>query len=410
MIFKEESSSLGDRFRTFSPWRPEFDLDGMLRGWLSLGVIWFLVGVALVPSSKPYNQLLILLFWLPALIISFREREAFRTVFSDAKPLIVGLVLLFAWSGISVLWAENVDPFRELKRLFYVVLFLAGLAFVARDNINRLAVILSVAGIGLAGAALVSLVLFYGIRDMPLTSRLEGVGLLEHPIIGGYLIAIAFLWLLSLPPTSLVARVGWIVGLIVLLAFIVMTQSRGLWVALLSAQLGYAILRGGAIVWIGAVVMIVCAGIGFWQFESIVLQRGMSYRPDIFVESIRMILARPAGGLGLGGEYDVLIGGLIIPHSHNLFLHIGLELGLVGLAIWLWIWGCCVKAGWQHRETRCGSALLKIILFCTVALMFDGNSLWTAPRPDWFFSWFPIGLALAVFVSVRGGAEKAWES
>lgn len=381
--------------------KKEIDYDSWLRIWLSLGVLWFLVGVALVPTSKPYNQLLVPLFWLPVLIIAFRERDRLCAIFHEAKPLLVGLALLFTWAGVSLCWVDGVDPFRELKRLFYAALFLSGMVFVARSDIGRLVTILKVAGVGLAGAALVSLGWFYGIRGLPLSARLEGIGLLDHPIIGGYLIAISFLWLSSIMPTSWTPKVGWAICLIVSLAFIVMTQSRGLWVALLCAQIGFTILRGGVFAWIASVILIVVAGIGFWQFESLVMQRGMSYRPEIFVESVRMMLERPIGGLGLGGGYDVAISGLIIPHSHNLFLHIALELGLVGLAIWLWIWGCCAKAGWQFRNTPCGSAVLKIVLFCTVALMFDGNSLWTAPRPDWFFSWLPIGLALAVYTSSR---------
>ncbi|QJD59013.1 O-antigen ligase family protein [Pseudomonas sp. gcc21] len=403
---KEDSSFIERVGKLYSTRGPELNLDGTLRGWLALGVLWFLLGVALAPSSKPYNQILIVLFWIPALILCFREREAYGNLFAAAKPLIAGLTLIFLWAGVSLLWAENIDPFRELKRLVYVALFLFGLAFVARDNVDRLVLILRVAGIGLAVAALVSLISFYGIKGLPLTTRLEGTGLLDHPIIGGYLIAISLLWLSSIPPVSRAARAGWLACLVLLFVYAVMTQSRGLWTALLGAQLGFAMLQGGVVVWIASVAMVAFAGLGFWQFESIILERGTSYRPEIFFESVRMMLDRPIGGLGLGTEYDVVVEEWVFPHSHNLFLHVGLELGAVGLLIWLWIWGCCLKVGWHHRKTPCGSALLKIMLFCSIALMFDGNSLWTAPRPDWFFSWLPLGLALAIVVSARDGSKS----
>ena len=109
-----------------------------------------------------------------------------------------------------------------------------------------------------------------------------------------------------------------------------------------------------------------------------------------------MIADRPWLGLGLGSEYQVQALGRMFDHTHNLFTHAALELGLPGLVLWLVVWTRCFVIALRERATPLGGALLAMLSYSTLALLFDGASLWDSPRPEWFLTWLPVGLALGL--------------
>ncbi len=363
-----------------------------LTRWLGLGILWFLVGMVLFSSHKPYRQGLIFLYWLPVVILLASRWPMVRELWQRAWPLITALGVLIAWAALSLLWSPDDDVVRQLKRLLFVVLFLFGFAFFGLLRPESTNGLLRLACHLLALSCLIALVIQYAGGDF--THRAGGLGQLEHPILGGYAIAVAALMLAFLPHPKY--RGLWVASLIVMLALIVMTQSRGLWVALLSALIAMAVLRGGRAIWAVAGLLLVVATVGFVQFQEVILARGMSYRPEIFQASLEMILQRPWLGLGLGGSYELKLASTetLMPHSHNLFTHVAIELGLIGLALWLAVWGCVLHAAWQCREQAFGRGLLAVMLFCTAAQLFDGGQLWDSPRADWFFTWLPVGLGL----------------
>lgn len=367
--------------------------------WLTLGLFWFLLGISWISTTKLYQQGLIVLLWLPAVWLSWSQRKFLLEVWRVEKPLVAALFALLIWAAISVIWTAADEPAREAKRLLYVALFLLGLVFVA-DAPARMSAVLQWAGFGLALAALAALIYHYGIAGMPWAWRVVGLGLLDHPIIGGYVVGMALVWWLCLPPRRAALRLVWAAGLLTLSIFTVMTQSRGVWIALLTSVLLMPTWRAGRAGLIMALLLVVAAIVGYWLFGDYVVARGTSYRPEIFAASVGMILDKPWLGLGLGSEYQVKALGHMFDHTHNLFTHVALELGLPGLVLWLAIWGRSLAIAVRERNTTLGSMLIGLWVFCTMALLFDGANLWDSPRPEWFLTWLPVGLALGL-MSVR---------
>lgn len=385
----------------------------LVHAWLMLGSLWFLLGITWTPSNKLYQQGLIGLFWLPTLLLGWSERSRLLAICSSARPLLLGVLALVGWTVVSALWSTAEEPVREIKRLLYVLLFLAGLMLVTSTERLRLVRLLQVAGFGLALAAGAALVQRYGLEGKPLSWRLEGLGLLDHPIIGGYVIGLAAVWWFCLPPRRFALRLVWGAGLLTLLVFMAMTQSRSVWVALLTTMLlmpFWRIGRIGRMGWVVGGLLLTAVGVGYWQFEAVITERGASFRPEILASSLQMIAEHPWRGLGLGSDYQVRVPSLqlVFDHSHNVFTHIAIELGVPGLLLWLLIWGGSFRIAWLQRETALGGALLSMLMFSTMALLFDGASLWNTPRPEWFLTWLPVGLALGLKAdsrSSRGGAE-----
>ncbi|KJJ64749.1 hypothetical protein RT21_04120 [Pseudomonas sp. 10B238] len=363
--------------------------------WLTLGLLWFLIGIAWVPSTKLYQQGLIVLFWLPAVWLSWTQRRFFVDVWRIEKPLVVALFALLVWAAVSVIWTAAEEPVREAKRLLYVVFFLLGMVLVGCAPL-RMTAVLQWAGLGLALAASAALIYHYGVADMPWAWRVVGLGVLDHPIIGGYVFGMALIWWSCLPPRRTSLRLAWAAGLLMLFTFTVMTQSRGVWIALLASVLLMPTWRAGRAGLIMALLLVVAAIVGFWLFGEYVVARGTSYRPEIFAASVGMILDKPWLGLGLGSEYQVKALGRMFDHTHNLFTHVALELGLPGLVLWLAIWGRSLAIAVRERDTTLGNMLIGLWVFCTMALLFDGANLWDSPRPEWFLTWLPVGLAMGL--------------
>ena len=369
-----------------------------LAQWLGLGILWFLVGIVLFTSYKPYRQGLIVFYWLPVIILLATRWSLVDEVWQRARPLIIALGALIIWAALSLLWSPDEEAMRLLRRLLFVLLFLTGFAFFGRLRPEGVHGMLRLACHLLALSCLVALIAQY-MGSADLSARAGGLGQLEHPILGGYAIAVAALLLAFLPHPAY--RWLWLASLLVMLTLIIMTQSRGLWVAFLSTLMAMAMLRGGRTIWIVTGLLLAVAAVGFVQFQAIILERGMSYRPEILRASFDMIQQRPWLGLGLGGDYVLTVpsSAEIMPHSHNLLAHVTIELGLIGLVLWLAVWGCLLRAAWVLRHLALGRALLAVILFCTVAQLFDGGQLWESPRADWFFTWLPVGLGLCLLAS-----------
>jgi putative inorganic carbon (HCO3(-)) transporter len=182
------------------------------------------------------------------------------------------------------------------------------------------------------------------------------------------LVAIQALQRFRCAPRSRRPRHAWILGaawglLAVTLVGLVVTRSRGSWLALGGALLIMGLwfvagrLSRGAVgwrVWVFAgLLLLVCAlGLGValaLPSESVVLDvlpglaSGFS-RLDLMGASLTLVRDYPFLGAGLNSyqmlhaTYVLLVHVGYITHSHNLFIDVVIEQGLVGLLALVWMW------------------------------------------------------------------------
>ncbi|MCE5981067.1 MULTISPECIES: O-antigen ligase family protein [unclassified Pseudomonas] len=371
--------------------------------WLAIGLLWFLVAIALAPSNKVYQQGLVAFVWLPTLLMLWSARALVLEVWRAQRWLCLAIALLFCWSALSLFWSNVEEEGREIKRLVYIAVFLLFFPILANTDCERVIRLLNWGGFGLAVAAVYSIVLFYVGQSQPWYARLYGVGEISHPILGAYVIAAAIIWMLHWPPRNLWWQGGWGLALIALGLFLVLCQSRSAALALLISVVAMPIwCRDRRSYWLAGVAL-VTAMIGFVLLQSLIMSRGSSYRPEILQVSVQMISEHPWTGLGLGSFYRINAAGLEFDHSHNMFTHIAIELGIPGMLLWLTIWLCVLREIWKARDTTFGQGLMGLWLFSTLAMQFDAASLTGTPRAEWFISWLPVGLA-TVLVWVRARA------
>jgi len=368
------------------------------------GLLWFLVAIAFAPTNKIYQQGLTLFLWLPAMVFAWSARERLKEVWRSQRWICLMILLMAIWGGISLLWTNVEDPSREAKRLLYVGVFLLFFPVLADGRTDRIIRVLQWGGYGLALSSLIAIIKFYGIEHREWSARLAGLGQLSHPILGAYVIGVAAVWMLHWLPRGRWMQVVWAVAIGLLGLFVVLSQSRGAAVALLLSVVAMPLWCRDRRTVVTAAGAIVAAVAVFIAMESLMLARGVSYRPQIFMEALRMIAERPWTGLGLGGDYRVFTEGQYFDHSHNLFTHVTIELGLPGLLLWCAVWFGVLWQAWKARSTDLGKGILGIWVFSFLAMQFDAASLTGTPRAEWFITWLPIALA-SVLVWARANPD-----
>jgi O-antigen ligase len=109
------------------------------------------------------------------------------------------------------------------------------------------------------------------------------------------------------------------------------------------------------------VAVLVVAVIGWRPIVDALLigdkTRGLDQRVEIWSRAVNMIADFPITGVGLGCFEPVmramyplfLIAGGAVSHAHNLYLQIGVDLGVTGLAAWLAILALALRAAWAAR-------------------------------------------------------------
>jgi len=188
-----------------------------------------------------------------------------------------------------------------------------------------------------------------------------------------------------------------LVGIGAALLFLAIWRNR--WF-LLAIPLGFVVLLGGSLIYgpreLAAMLLSTSHPLGI----AVVL------RLDMWGQALAMVRDMPYTGIGLNAFPLIqthFYPGFLIgpePHAHNLFLQVALDLGLFGLAAFLWLlasFGGIVVRAYELLADRDGRALVMGLAASVLSYLASGSidTIWTA-KPAVLF-WVPLGLAMAVF-------------
>lgn len=368
----------------------------LLSRWAVVGVIFFLCAPWLLPSNKVYHQLLAALLWLPALwSLGY---AAFRSQL--ACPDFWMYLALAGWTMLVLFVRGGDEPVSDLKVVFYVTLSLLGFLLAAKAEealIERL--LLWGALLGGVGAGL-SWLNFYGLEQNPLSSRLVALGIWDTVIMAAHAVgalAVVGLALVVGRPWRHVWLLPAGVAALGYLGFLLSSQTRGVWLALL-ASLMVILIRVPRRVGLTVLLCLLLAAAAVAIYDvQLLLQRGFSYRPALWAGGLQLMAENTWLGLGFH-EFKLAVPGHQnqYKHPHNLFIDTGVRIGVVGLLLFCGLWLLCLWRAWEARGLALGRALLALWLFATVSLMTDGIGLWHKPNADWLITWLPIALGLVL--------------
>jgi putative inorganic carbon (HCO3(-)) transporter len=221
------------------------------------------------------------------------------------------------------------------------------------------------------------------------------------------------------------ARALGVVALVAMCAVLMLTQSRG---GLLAAAAGLAalgLLRWGrsrrAQIAVGAAAVLALA-LSPWIAGAVaanVASMGGPERAEVYRSAAAMIRDHWLLGVGMGAfprvlnaSYPLTLQPQGVPHAHNLFMQVWLDLGLPGLVAWLAAFAAATLAAWRAlgRGLAAGDTLLAGfaagLLGAQVALAAHGALdavTWGMVRPA-VLVWALWGLAAAAARPAHGEA------
>jgi O-antigen ligase len=134
--------------------------------------------------------------------------------------------------------------------------------------------------------------------------------------------------------------------------------------------------------------------------ESIT-QRGTSYRPEIWMESLRQIGEHPWLGHGLDSKMTVIIPGLdqVLADPHNMELGVLYAGGAVGLLLWIVLYGVAFRYCWIERARPAVSLAGAWLVFGLGSGMTEGMAFLSRPKEHWYLIWIPMALVFGHWIS-----------
>ena len=349
----------------------------------------FMAGFFLFPEAPDHYKLYYAAVLLPVLLYGWKQPQPWRS-----NPLFWLLLAYIAYMSASALWSVPGDWPGVGRVAWYglqVMVFIVATGLVQSDDPVRFDTLLRALLLLATITAVASVLVWYANHAFPAT-RLGLLNRMSHSILAGCvygffaLLALHFFQL----ATGRAGRILFAAATTVLVATVLLTQSRTAIVPLLIATLLLTGSRGRLLIaaLVGVFVAFLLLEPAFWER----LARGMPNRPEIWLTVLQQALERPLFGAGYVVPTGVQVGERSFVHAHSAFLATLRDGGVVGLALLLGMLAMALRCA-VRRDRRGGhwfySALLVYAILCAVP---DLDRLLTRPKEPWLFFWLPLAM------------------
>ncbi len=308
------------------------------------------------------------------------------------NPIFFPALAMFFWSLLSILWTPEIGTWvEEIEKDLYFIVFFASVLFLLKDT-EKYKFWVKLALIGLAFSLVFGLYehLFIATRARYRVASFFGnpnifaaVIVLLVPLLLALFLDAKEKWKLRLP-----AIVFFILGIFVL----TQTMTRSAWIALPVGLIIVFLLRNWKVAVTGITIFVLVISLIYpiipghliSRAESIFNPEDNTARITIWRISAKMIADNLIIGSGRGSfkpvydEYSDLYPELYfqrsrapnINHSHNLFIQILIEMGLVGFSLFLLLIYFLVKSSVSFFKKNRGSYWLVAGIFGGLASLF----------------------------------------
>jgi O-antigen ligase len=195
---------------------------------------------------------------------------------------------------------------------------------------------------------------------------------------------------------------------IILIVGVLMTQARSAYLAFALAALvpAAALPPRARLAALGAIAFAVVALPLLPYARDVIASRGLSHRPEIWVDYFAMAAHGPFFGYGITPNIDqVMRDGLVVDQPHNIVLAALVRGGIIGGAAMLTLLVQCLYWSYRLWLTSRQPTPLCMLVAMTTAGMFDYQLQATNPSWTWVTFWLPIGLAIGAEVMGRTTIE-----
>lgn len=401
----------------FRSTRQEHGGGALPKGWLamlSLGLCLQISGILLVADGSSYSTQVYLLLLLPSLVLLF-VRPDFT---SWMQPTALALLGLLACLILNATWQSEAGG-RSLGYWLKIALFL----FLYTHAVGRVAAhpktLLNLLTLCAAIAVLfawMTLVHQFGIKAIALdyaairddarlyTLDWHGLADLKHPVIAGlyYGVFIIILTqrLVTARPRVLQSSLL-VLAIAVLCTYVLLTFSRGAWVATMAAGLCLLLMSPGQAsraLLVSGVILLSSMLIIFWpEVRNEWMVRGASRRDLIWLDWLARLPEFWLWGAGPGAPFDFTYPwGGSVKHAHSFYLQLWYQLGLPGITLFVLLLSCLVLKGWRLRQQPLARLGLALLIFAMTAMLTDVHSLLVRPNQYWVLFWLPVGILIGL--------------
>ncbi|MBT2370621.1 bifunctional O-antigen ligase/aminoglycoside phosphotransferase family protein [Pseudomonas fluorescens] len=372
---------------------------------LPAGFFMLLCGLFFLPDRGSLHKFYYGLFSIPALIALLLRPREFKELLRE--PIFIALFLFVAWALTSLMWSPQTDDFLgEFKPSLHGLFLFVGCYLLIRYREDLL-------GPLLFGAAIIALV--FTIKDLYVFARgytpelrMVGGGAFDNPLLSSHLFGFFCVYWLSRSMTCRRMHLLWLTvpaGAIMFAAMLA-TGSRTPLVALTLAALWISMncwnRRSMALV-----CTVVIAGLSvFTLFSQMLIERGSSYRFEIWQMALEKIASSPWIGQGFNAPLSIAPPGLgyILDEPHNFALGVLYYVGIIGFLPWLFMQLKGLLTCWQHRVQPLFILASTWLVYGIGAGLTEGGGILSRPKEHWFL--FAIPMALIVALSINARAKR----
>jgi putative inorganic carbon (hco3(-)) transporter len=366
------------------------------------------VGAVFFQRLLPFVPAVAVVFWLMRCLVTGRRNQRTPLDFSIALLVLILPLSLWAsstpeWNHLTSAWIQEIPENARIQAwrllggiaVMYAIIHWGG-------SIGHLRLLnrgISLAGLLLSIFAIFSVQWAAGKTLFIPGSAFERFTLTVSDAVNPNVLAGCLILLLPFPAVYLWTswrEMGWLdrtlagVSLLAMGLMVLLAQARGAWIAL-----GFAILvlfslryRWGWLLIIA--VFAALAAVQVWFRSTAVgylllagLEGVVLGRQEIWERAVFLIQHFPLSGVGLG-SFGEAVKALYpfeadaaarIPHAHNLFLQIGVDMGIPGLIAWLAAWLGVLASAWGLLKAEKGllvNAIGSAFIASQVALAVHG--------------------------------------
>lgn len=389
---------------------------------INVSLLLFLCLALLVPWKDVY-RFFFFAGVMPGVIWAFSRGDRPASLREPAVKALVILILYLSVNSFLVSEAGLEDSFDRFRWGGEVLFLMMGILFASELWMERPRFygFLFLCAVFVSGM----LVLLPYLLNGHFNSRLEGLGFLGHPIQAASTLLV--LWAIGVALMSFASTTRSVDRSLLLLSGVIMvsvavfSQSRGpviasaITVLLLTVSWFATNPKSRNLIFLVPLTALGVLGV-LWAllpyqytgwFLDMMTDRGLSHRPEIWLSVLQYASSHWAVGVGAATEFvDTAAGaalkselGLVIEHTHNIFLEIFLIGGVVALSLLLGTIYFILRRLAESRSSV-GSKLMgaSILLVLVMVNFTDTARPLSSPAPDWVLLWLPlVFLASGVF-------------
>lgn len=390
------------------------------KGWLKallvamgIGLFVQLAGSTFNSDGSRYATQVHLLLLLPALLLLLCQKAApcfWR------QPAAILLLLLMSWVCLAAVFNPGSarTPGHWLMVVLKIGLYVFAVASLSRHE-RRFTWVILAAVVVVVAFAWLTLYYQFGVLDQPLSypavrwkSRLRELGwhgyaAFGHPIFAGQyygVFAILLTWLFIRAKGAVWQSALFALGMVGLLAYVLLTFSRGAWFSVMASGLLLLLLfssaRSRTLLGL-AVLAFSVATVLFWSEIRSEQRIGVSSRDLIWHDWWARVPEFWLQGAGAGAKFIFKFRhGLIVEHAHSLYLQLWYQYGIVGITLFVSLLGALLWKGWTCRAEPMARLGLVLLVFAMVAMVSDVYDIFVRPNMYWVMFWLPVGILLGV--------------